>query len=165
MLAAGVIDRAGKMEPPEFLLVSAAESGTGKNIVITESDVKNLLRAKAAIFAGIRTMLSQIEMDFSVVSDVYIAGGFGNHINITDAIKIGMLPDIGEDKYEYVGNSCLKGAVLGIISREAIAEMSTLAGRMTYIELSVGNRFMDEFMSALFIPHTDFSLFPSLRGL
>jgi len=66
------------------------------------------------------------------------------------------------DKYEYVGNSCIRGAMLGLLSKEALAEMEELAGRMTYIELSVGNQFMDEFISALFIPHTDLSLFPGL---
>ena len=174
MRDAGVIDRAGRIQTEresgririgqesEYLLVTKEDSGTGSDILITESDIKNLLRAKAAIFAGIRTMLAQVQMDISDISNIYIAGGFGKFINITDAVRIGMLPDLPTDKYEYVGNSCIRGAMLGLLSGEALAEMEELAGRMTYIELSVGNQFMDEFISALFIPHTDLSLFPGL---
>ena len=173
MRGAGIIDRAGKIQTerksgnvrvgqePEYLLVSK-EDGGGGDIVITESDVKNLLRAKAAIFAGIRTMLAQVQMDISDIANIYIAGGFGKFINITDAVRIGMLPDLPVEKYEYVGNSCLRGAMQGLLSLEALTEMEVLAGRMTYIELSIGNQFMEEFISALFIPHTDLSLFPGL---
>jgi len=163
--SAGIIDRAGNMKNghgPEFCLVPEEKSATGSSIVIAESDVKNLLRAKAAVFAGIRTMLSQVQMDINDISNVYIAGGFGSHINVTDAVRIGLLPDLPENKYEYVGNSCIKGAIFGLLSKEALAEMDALAGKMTYIELSIGNQFMEEFVSALFIPHTDISLFPSL---
>lgn len=180
MLEAGIIDRAGKIrtqpetgaggsririgwEGPEYLLVPASKSGTGRDIVITEGDIKNLLRAKGAIFAGIRTMLQQVQLDMSVISNVFIAGGFGKYINITDAVRIGLLPDLPEEKYEYVGNSCIQGAILGLLSREALVEMDEIASKMTYLELSIGNQFMDEFISAVFIPHTDLSLFPSLQ--
>jgi uncharacterized 2Fe-2S/4Fe-4S cluster protein (DUF4445 family) len=175
MRDAGVIDRAGQIQTdreaesirtrqePEYVLVSGAESGTGSDIVITESDIKNLLRAKAAIFAGIRTMLQQVQMDISDIGNVYIAGGFGSYINITNAIRIGLLPELPENKYEYVGNSCISGTIMGLLSKEALDEMDAIAGRMTYIELSIGNQFMDEFVSATFIPHTDMSLFPGLQ--
>lgn len=176
MLEAGIIDRAGKIlmkkeskwirtgeEGSEYLLVQAEESGTGRDIVITEGDIKNLLRAKGAIFAGIRTMLQQVQLDIGDMKSVFIAGGFGRYINITDAIRIGMLPDLPEEKYEYVGNSCIQGAAIGLLSMKALEEMEELASRMTYLELSIGNLFMDEFISAVFIPHTDLSLFPSLQ--
>lgn len=176
MLEAGIIDRAGKLltakeskrirmngEGPEYLLVDGSESAAGQDIAITEGDIKNLLRAKGAIFAGIRTMLQQVQLDVSDIKRVYIAGGFGKYINITDAVRIGLLPDLPPEKYEYVGNSCIQGASIGLLSLEALAEMEELAGRMTYLELSIGNQFMDEFISAVFIPHTDLSLFPSLQ--
>ncbi len=176
MLEAGIIDRAGKIlmnreskwlrngdEGPEYILVTAEESGTGRDIVITEGDVKNLLRAKGAIFAGIRTMLQQVQLEVNDIKSVYIAGGFGKYINITDAVRIGLLPDLPEEKYEYVGNSCIQGAAIGLLSLEALESMDELADRMTYLELSIGNLFMDEFISAMFIPHTDLSLFPSLQ--
>jgi uncharacterized 2Fe-2S/4Fe-4S cluster protein (DUF4445 family) len=176
MLEAGIIDRAGKIlmnkeskwvrigiEGPEYLLVDGSESGTGRDIVITEGDIKNLLRAKGAIFAGIRTMLQQVQLEVNDIKSVYIAGGFGRYINITDAVRIGLLPDLPEEKYEYVGNSCIQGAAIGLLSLEALESMEELADRMTYLELSIGNLFMDEFISAMFIPHTDLSLFPSLQ--
>ena len=179
MLEAGIIDRAGKIiipagedkggkirmgaEGPEYLLVAASESGTERDIVITEGDIKNLLRAKGAIFAGIRTMLQQVQLEIGDIANVFIAGGFGKYINITDAVRIGLLPDLPEEKYEYVGNSCIQGAILGLLSLEALAEMEEISGRMTYLELSIGNQFMDEFISAVFLPHTDLSLFPSFQ--
>jgi uncharacterized 2Fe-2S/4Fe-4S cluster protein (DUF4445 family) len=108
-------------------------------------------------------MLQQVQLDVGDISRVYIAGGFGSYINITDAVRIGLLPDLPEEKYEYVGNSCIQGASIGLLSLEALEEMEELANRMTYLELSIGNQFMDEFISAVFIPHTDLSLFPSLQ--
>lgn len=176
MMAAGIIDRAGKIsekkaarrirrgdEGLEYVLVFARESGTGQDIVITEGDVKNLLRAKGAIFAGIRTMLQQVQLDVNDIDRVYIAGGFGNYINIADAVNIGLLPDLPAEKYEYVGNSCIQGAMIVLLDRDAMVEAEELADKMTYLELSVGNLFMDEFISALFIPHTNLELFPSVN--
>lgn len=178
MMETGIIDRAGKIlvgkpskrirkaaEGPEYVLVYAGESGTGQDIAITEGDIKNLLRAKGAIFAGIRTMLRMVQLDVSDIERVYIAGGFGNYINVTDAINIGLLPDLPAEKFEYVGNSCIQGAMTVLLCREALVESESLAEGMTYLELSIGNQFMDEFISAMFIPHTDLSLFPSLSNV
>lgn len=174
MMDAGIIDRAGKIMEcnspriregsggTEFVLVFAEESGSGQDIVVSEGDIKNLLRAKGAIFAGIRTMLNQLQLDVRTIERVYIAGGFGNYINITDAVNIGMLPDLPLNMYEYVGNSCIQGAMLVLLCREALIEAEELAAKMTYIELSLGNLFMDEFISAVFIPHTDLNLFPTV---
>jgi Uncharacterized metal-binding protein len=176
MMDAGIIDRAGQImafDSPriregsggtEFVLVFAKDSGGGQDIVVTEGDIKNLLRAKGAIFAGIRTMLSQLQLDVSTIERVYIAGGFGNYINITDAVNIGMLPDLPSDMFEYVGNSCIQGAMLVLLCREALVEAGELAAKMTYIELSLGNLFMEEFISAVFIPHTDLNLFPTVKN-
>jgi uncharacterized 2Fe-2S/4Fe-4S cluster protein (DUF4445 family) len=176
MNAAGIIDRAGKIlgnvscsrirlgsEGIEYILAYAAESGCNQDIVITEGDIKNLLRAKAAMFAGIRTMLQQVQLDVCDIERIYIAGGFGNFINITDAINIGLLPDLPLERFEYVGNSSVQGAMIVLLCVDAIAETEEIIDRMTYLELSVGNLFMEEFVSATFIPHTDLSLFPTLR--
>lgn len=174
MMDSGIIDRAGQInegvptprirkgaEGPEYVLAYAEQSGSGKDITITGSDIKNLLRAKGAIFAGIRRMLQEVQLGLEDISRVYIAGGFGNYINITDAVNIGLLPDLSPEKFEYVGNSCIQGAMLALLSRKAFREAEEISGKMTYLELSTGNAFMEEFISALFIPHTDLSLFPS----
>lgn len=176
MKKAGVIDRAGKIlestdsprvrignEGMEYVLVYARDSGNGRDIFITEADIKNLLRAKGAIFAGIRTMLQQVQLDINDIDRVYIAGGFGAYVNIAGAVRIGLLPDLPADKFEYVGNSCIQGGMIMLLCREALMEAEEIADNMTYFELSVGNEFMDEFVSALFIPHTDLSLFPTVE--
>lgn len=174
LLQVGVIDRAGVFqtdpatdrlregdESKEFVLVWQEESDRDIDIVITEADIKNLLRAKAAIFAGIRTMLQMVDMKIEDVSRIIIAGGFGNYLNIEQAIKIGLLPDIDQERYTFVGNSSVKGACLALLSADAYREAVELGQKITYIELAVGNSFMDEYISAMFLPHTDLNLFPS----
>lgn len=174
---AGVMDRTGSFSTrsdsnrlritdgeKEFILVFAAESGNGKDITISESDVKNLIRSKAAIFAGIQTMLKTVDLPLETIEQVYIAGGFGRYINLEDAIKIGMFPDLPLDKYRYVGNSSIAGAKKILLSKETRDHAEKLAEKVTYLELSVGNDFYEEYTSALFIPHTNLDLFPSLKG-
>jgi uncharacterized 2Fe-2S/4Fe-4S cluster protein (DUF4445 family) len=173
--AAGIIDRSGKMQDvetprirrrddgPEFILAFKEESGINKDVVITESDIKNLIRAKGAIFAGVRIMLSMADLPIEAIDQILIAGGFGNYLNIPDSIRIGLLPDLPQEKFDFIGNSSLKGAHLVLLSRKALGYVGDLARSMTYLELSLGNAFMDEYVSALFLPHTDLSLFPSVK--
>lgn len=172
---AGIINRQGKMqnvntdrmrtgdEGPEFVLVYAAESGCGKDIVITEADVENLIRAKAAVFAGIRIMLAKMELPLEAVSKILIGGGFGNYLNLKDSIRIGLLPDLPAEYYSFIGNSSLKGAYMALLSRSVFKHSIELGQSMTYLELSDGNEFYDEYVQAMFLPHTDMSLFPSLE--
>lgn len=176
MYNAGIIDRTGKFiggaktrriretdEGPEFVLAWAAESWRGEDITISEAEIKNLIRSKGAVFAGIRSMLTMVGLTVEAIDRILIAGGFGRYINIREAIAIGLLPDLPVEKYTYIGNSSVKGAKMVLLSRRARAKAEELAGRITYLELSVGNTFMDEFVSALFLPHTDLSLFPSIQ--
>ncbi|MFZ5943737.1 MAG: ASKHA domain-containing protein [Bacillota bacterium] len=171
----GVIDRTGKFQMdiptdrlrqgadgPEFVLVWAQETGVHKDIVITESDIKNLLRAKGAVFAGIRSMLELVSLEMSAIDKVLIAGGFGNYLNLEDSIRIGLLPDLERNKYQFVGNTSVKGAQTVLLAKEAYQQSLEISKMLTYLELSVGNTFMEEFVSATFIPHTDLNLFPSL---
>ncbi len=173
---AGVIDRGGQFtaqadparvrdgeDGREFVLVGRERTGRGEDITISEAEIKNLIRSKGAVFAGIRTMLDMVGLDIHAIDRIIIAGGFGRYINIGEAIAVGLLPDLPLSKYSYVGNSSVKGARLTLMSRKMRDEARELAGRMTYLELSVGNRFFDEFVSALFLPHTDMTLFPSVR--
>ena len=173
--SAGIIDRTGKFQTdvptdrlrqgengPEFVLVWAGESGIDQDIIITQSDVRNLLRSKGAIFAGIRSMLQLVDLDMSAIEKVLIAGGFGNYLNLDDAIRIGLLPDLDRKKYQFVGNTSVKGAQAVMLSHAAYDRTIEISKKMTYLELSTGNIFMEEFVSATFIPHTDLNLFPSL---
>jgi uncharacterized 2Fe-2S/4Fe-4S cluster protein (DUF4445 family) len=174
---AGIIDRAGNFQldhqigserlksmPDDkvFVLVWAHQTGGTKDIIITENDVKNIIRAKGAIYAGIRSLLNTVDIEIDMISRIVIAGGFGNYLNVNDSVKIGLLPDLPPENYQFIGNSSVKGACLALLSQNAWHEAQELSRKMTYIELSIGTTFMDEFVSALFLPHTDFSLFPSV---
>ncbi|MCQ2421049.1 MAG: ASKHA domain-containing protein [Clostridia bacterium] len=144
-----------------YVLARAAESATGREIAITEVDIESFIRAKGAIFSAVNTMLSSLDMDVSVLEHVYVAGGIGRRINMKNAVRIGMLPDIDRSLFEYLGNTSLAGAYAMALSENADEKVHELAANMTYLELSTNPRYMDEFVAACFLPHTDSSLFPS----
>jgi len=144
-----------------YILVFASDSATGKDIIITETDIDNFIRAKGAIFSGIMSLLAPLGFTPADIDDVMIAGGIGGGINIKNAISIGMLPDLPEEKYSYIGNSSLNGAYEMLISTEAEEKVKEIAANMTYIDLSTEQGYMDEFIAACFIPHTNERLFPS----
>ncbi len=169
----GVIDRAGKFifkpenrrfregdEGPEFILAGGLNN---REITISETEIKNLIRSKAAVFAGIRSMLKTVGLPVEAIERIYLAGGFGRFLNIRQAVATGMLPDLPEDRYAYLGNSSLKGAVQVLLSKSARRKLEELSGKVTYLELAAGKTFYDEFISALFLPHTDLNLFPSVN--
>ncbi len=144
--------------------MAAGDPPVAREIVITEADVKNLIRAKGAVYAGIRSLLGAVNLDLQAVKRIYIAGGFGNYLNVRDAVRIGMLPDVDPSRYRFVGNTSVKGARAALLSRKAFETSRELASKMTYLELSAGRGFMEEFVSALFLPHTDLTQFPSVQG-
>jgi uncharacterized 2Fe-2S/4Fe-4S cluster protein (DUF4445 family) len=146
-------------EGPEFLFYGDSR----REIVLTEVDIENIIRAKAAIYAGISLLLKKVGFTPQDLDAVYIAGGFGNYLNIDKAVIIGMLPDIPREKYRFLGNTSIAGAYLCLLSGKLRREAEEIAQKMTNIELSVSRRFMDEYMSALFLPHTDISLFPTVE--
>lgn len=145
-----------------YVLAFEEEAGSVKDVEITEVDIDNFIRAKGAIFSAIRTMLSSLDFDVSMIDDVYVAGGIGSGINMKNAVNIGMFPDIPLDKFHYIGNSSLTGAYLMLLSTKAEQKTYELASNMTYLELSTVPTYMDEFVGACFIPHTDTSLFPDV---
>lgn len=132
-----------------------------KDVYITEVDIDNFIKAKGAVYSAIATLLRSMDLPVEVVSAIYIAGGIGTNINIRNAIRLGMLPDIPEETYYYIGNSSVQGAYLALTLNEGKAKTEEIAHNMTYIELSADPAYMDDFLSACFIPHTDRSLFPS----
>ena len=137
------------------------EAGSSKDVEITEVDIDSFIRAKGAIFSAIRTMLSYCDFDISMIENVYVAGGIGSGINMANAINIGMFPDIPVEMYHYVGNTSLAGAYAMLYSTASERKVYELASNMTYIELSAIPQYMDEFVGACFLPHTDASLFPN----
>ncbi|MBS5197295.1 MAG: DUF4445 domain-containing protein [Clostridiales bacterium] len=145
-----------------YVLAFEEEAGSVKDVEITEVDIDNFIRAKGAIFSAIRTMLSSLDFDISMIDDVYVAGGIGSGINMRNAVNIGMFPDIPLEKFHYIGNSSLTGSYLMLLSTAAEKKTYELASNMTYMELSTVPTYMDEFVGACFIPHTDTNMFPSV---
>ena len=144
-----------------YVLATAEESETGREVSINEVDIDNFIRAKGAIFSAIDTLLQSVDMTPECIDHVYVAGGIGSGINMKNAVNIGMLPDVELEKYSYIGNSSLTGAYAMVVSDQAIAKCAEVAANMTYLELSTYPGYMDSFVAACFIPHTDRNLFPN----
>ena len=144
-----------------YVLATAAESETGREISINEVDIDNFIRAKGAIFSAIDTMLQSVDMTPDCIDKVYVAGGIGSGINMKNSVNIGMLPDVDLEKYQYIGNSSLTGSYAMVMSDEANAKCTELGANMTYLELSTYPGYMDSFVAACFLPHTNASLFPN----
>ena len=144
-----------------YVLASAAESETGREVAINEVDIDNFIRAKGAIFSAIDTLLQSVDMTPECIDKVYVAGGIGSGINMKNAVNIGMFPDVELEKFHYIGNSSLTGAYAMVVSDQANAKCAEVAANMTYLELSTYPGYMDSFVAACFIPHTDARLFPS----
>ncbi len=146
-----------------FLLATAEESETGREVSINEVDIDNFIRAKGAIFSAIDTMLSAVDMTVDCIDRVFVAGGIGSGINMKNSVNIGMLPDVDLSKYQYIGNSSLTGAYAMVMSDQAAEKCDELGANMTYLELSTYPGYMDNFVAACFLPHTDASLFPNSK--
>ena len=146
-----------------YIIAFEEEAGSVKDVELTEADIDSFIRAKGAIFSAIRTMLSYCDFDISMIENVYVAGGIGSGINMSNAIEIGMFPDIPVEMYHYLGNTSLAGAYAMLYSTEAERKVYEIAQNMTYIELSNVPSYLDEFVAACFVPHTDKSLFPSIQ--
>ncbi len=146
----------------EYVVVWGAESATGQDIVLTRVDIDNLLRAKAAIYAGFTVLAQSIGYPLEAVERVLIGGSFGKYINVEKAVQIGLLPDLPWEQFQFLGNTSVMGAYLALIDQQARARIADIASRMTYIELSADNSFYEAFTSALFLPHTDLHRFPSV---
>ncbi len=177
MFLTGVIDRSGnvKLDLPtprvrqgehggEYVLAWAGETSAGHDIVITRVDIDNLLRAKAAIYAGFTVLAESAGMPLETVEQVLIGGAFGKYINVEKAIQIGLLPDLPWDRFQFLGNTSVRGAYLALLDRVSRTWIANIATRMTYVELSADNQFYDAFTSALFLPHTDLSRFPTVQA-
>lgn len=143
-----------------YVVAMPEESETGREVSLNEVDIDNFIRAKGAIFSAIDTLLQSVDMTVDMIDKVYVAGGIGSGINMKNAVNIGMFPDVELDKFQYIGNSSLTGAYAMVMSDEAAAKTAEVAANMTYLELSTYPGYMDSFVAACFIPHTDSRLFP-----
>jgi uncharacterized 2Fe-2S/4Fe-4S cluster protein (DUF4445 family) len=147
-----------------YLLAPAEESATGKPLYITETDIDNIIRAKAAIYSACSMILGKLGLGFGDLGHLYIAGGFGRFLDIGQAIVLGLLPDLPRDRFTYLGNSSLTGAYMVLVSRDFKERMEEAADRMTYIDLGAESEYMDHYTASLFIPHTDLGRFPTVAA-
>jgi len=171
----GIIDRTGRFritDDPRFAegddgwqfeLVPA--NNEHQQIVITQADINNLIRSKAGVFAAIRVLMDSTQTKAEDIDAVYIAGGFGNFLNVQQAVTVGMLPDVPLEKIQFVGNTSIAGAKTVLLSRKALETAEQIAKSMTYFDLMSHPGYMDEFIRANFLPHTDLSLFPSVTSV
>ena len=176
LLKLGIVDKNGRLNRAlknkhlregrngfEFVVAFENESATDSDIVISDSDIDNLKRAKAAIYSGIAILVRHMSFDPETIKKIFIAGGFGTSLNIENSVKIGLIPDLKRDKYCFVGNSSLTGARLSLLSSAAFNSCNETAKNITYFELSSDSEYMDEYTAALFFPHTDLKRFPSVE--
>ena len=173
LLACGIIDRGGKFtnarqhprliagDDPAYIVAFGRETEMEEDIVFTQSDLKNLIYSKAAIYAGFSILLGQAGLEFSQVDRMIITGGFGQYLNIEKSIAIGLLPDLPHERFTYLGNSSIVGAYMALLSDGYRQEAVTLCNSMTYVDFSSNRSYMDAFTSALFLPHTDLKQFPN----
>ncbi|HEY70693.1 MAG TPA: DUF4445 domain-containing protein [Anaerolineae bacterium] len=178
LFVTGAIDRGGRVNlsldtprvrtgnhGPEFVVAWADETETGKDIVLTNVDVENLMRAKAAIYAGYHVLARSVGVGLEDIQQFLIGGSFGQYVNVEKAIQIGLLPDLPWDRFEFLGNTSVRGTYMALLSRQAHSRVDKVSQGMTYIELSADNTFFDAFTGALFMPHTDMSRFPSVAKI
>jgi uncharacterized 2Fe-2S/4Fe-4S cluster protein (DUF4445 family) len=145
-----------------FILAYAEETESGQDLVITQSDINHLVQSKGAIFAAIKSLLDYVGLKFEDIATFYVAGGFGSSLDIQKSIGIGLLPDIAPERIQFVGNSSLMGARMCLLSAHVARRAAQIARMMTSIELSNYPPFMNEYVAAMFLPHTDRKLFPSV---
>lgn len=174
LLDRGVIDRAGRFvegsdDALQFkhgrgrYVIARRADGAAKDIFLTQDDVENVITAKAAIFAATKIMLDRLNLEFSDLCHVFLGGGFGSYIDRRNAIKIGLLPDLPLSRIQYVGNTSIWGAKLGALSSEAYRELHEIRKKTTYYDLLGCTDYVEQFRQAMFLPHTNIELFPSLH--
>ncbi len=176
LFLSGMMDIRGKLNPSvagshikktvhglAFTLVPGKESATNQDLIIHQTDLDSLSRSKAAMYTILETISASVGIHLKELSTFYVAGTFGSFIDPKSAISIGMLPDLPIERYIVLGNSSLEGASMLLSDRNAMEEISRIKDRVTYMELNVNQDFMNRFSAAGFFPHTDPSLFPSVK--
>jgi uncharacterized 2Fe-2S/4Fe-4S cluster protein (DUF4445 family) len=143
-------------------VASAAATANGRTISISDADLGAIINTKAAIFAGCRKLAKTMDIAFKDLQRIFICGDFGYHINIGDAINIGMLPDVDPARYCFLGNASLAGAAISGLVPQFADQIAELAAKTAFLDLGEDREFIDEFIAACFLPHTDIKLFPSL---
>ena len=178
LLSSCVIDRTGRINTdissprirtaahfPEYVIAWAQETDIGKDIVITENDIKNLIMSKASVHAACVTLMKEAGVTRHEIATIYFAGAFGNYLDKKNATIIGLIPEIGFDQIRNIGNGAVAGANIALINRRARKTLDEIAYKIAYIELNAESSFMEEYTGSTFLPHTDLSLFPMVQQM
>jgi uncharacterized 2Fe-2S/4Fe-4S cluster protein (DUF4445 family) len=173
----GIIDNRGKfnrdLNTPrirekdgiyEYVLAWAQESQIDRDVVLTEPDIDNLIRAKGAMYSGCQTLLEEVGLHMENIDQIILAGGFGSYVDLEKSMTIGLLPEIDPDKVIFIGNGSLMGARMSSLTNRIRRDVSAVREKMTNFELSETRSFMDHYVAALFLPHTDMNFFPKLKS-
>jgi len=147
----------------EFVIAWGHETATGKDITLTQHDIREIQLAKAAIFTGCSILMKRKNVDEEKIDRVLVAGAFGNYINPESAKVLGLLPDVPIKKIKFVGNTAIAGAKMALTSKEARKEANEISKKIRYLELAACPDFKEEFLNAIFIPHKNLNRFPSVR--
>lgn len=176
LFLAGMIDLRGRYVPStcgdllfevngikHLMVVPSKDSGTGRSLSLSQTDIDGLIRSKAAMYTILTTITNTVNIPFDQIRRFYVAGTFGTYISPRSAITIGMIPDLPLETFVPLGNTSLAGARMALLSSQSREEVSRIRDQVTYMELNVNQEFMNLFSAAKFIPHTDRSLFPSVQ--
>jgi len=177
MFESGLLDSQGKFRQDlatdrlrktdgvtEYVLVWAADTQIDRDITLSEIDIDNLIRAKGAIYSGCQTLLEEVGLSFEDVDQLILAGGFGSYVDLENAMTIGLLPEIDPDRITYIGNGSLMGARMSSLTNRIRRDVVDVTKKMTNFELSETPSYMDHYVAALFLPHTDIDRFPQLKA-
>ncbi len=148
----------------EYVLAYRQETQIDRDLVLTEIDIENLIRAKGAIYGGCMTLLAEVGIGIGDLQRIILAGGFGSYVDLEKAMAIGLLPEIDSERVTFVGNGSLMGAKMSALTNRIRQDVVEVTRKMTNFELSETASYMDNYIAALFLPHTDLQLFPKLKA-
>ena len=148
----------------EYVLAWQGETQIDRDITLTEIDIENLIRAKGAIYSGCMTLLTEVGMGIEDIEKIILAGGFGSYVDLEKAMTIGLLPEMDSDKVTFIGNGSLMGAKMSSLTNRIRKDVVEVTKKMTNFELSDTPSYMDNYVAALFLPHTDMNKFPKLKS-
>jgi uncharacterized 2Fe-2S/4Fe-4S cluster protein (DUF4445 family) len=148
----------------EYVVAWKDETQLGRDISITEPDLDNLIRAKGAIYSGCMTLLEEVGLTVDSVEKIILAGGFGSYIDLEKAMIIGLLPEVDPEKVVFIGNGSLMGARMSSLTNRIRQDVFSVTQKMTNFELSETPSYMDNYIAAMFLPHTEIEKFPRLKA-
>nr|MDO8043829.1 ASKHA domain-containing protein [Candidatus Baldrarchaeota archaeon] len=178
MLKTGLIDRTGKFNVNKsterfqkvnneyvFVIAKPNETRSGTPIIVTQKDIREIQLAKAAIHTGFSILMRKRGVSTSLIDKIFVAGAFGNYLNIENSIIIGLLPDVPPSKVKFVGNAAGSGAIMSLISKKEREKAKEIAKRTKYVELAIDPSFHMELAASMYLPHKNLDEFPTVKKL